>query len=136
MAAFERATVGLFIWWSANTALATSPSRAPSISRFDVAETVERIASGAPAHGLTVLERTDHSGIAERDGYRLHATQSLLVDGVAGGEPVKLVVWQSRSGVTMVSLERHSAAQPRSCDEQLPRLLGALAPAWPELTPG
>ena len=136
MAAFERATVGLFIWWSANAALVANPARAPSVSRFGVAETVERIASDARAHGLNVVACTDHSGVAERDGYRLRPTQSLLIDGVAGGEPIKLVVWEARSGMTMVSLDGHSAAQVSSSNAQLPRLLGALAPSRPEMTLG
>lgn len=137
MAAFERATVGLFLWWSANAALADDPARAPSISRFGVAETAERIESGARSRGLKIVERTDHSGVAEREGFRLMPTQSLLVDAASGGAPVKLVVWQARSGLTMVSLEGHvTGERSRFQGLELPWLRQALAAAAREVTPG
>src|SRR5262245_4175935 len=104
MAAFERATVGLFVWWSASVSLVDNPGRTTTISRFGVTETVERLESGVRSRGLKVLNRIDHSGISARDGFRLRPTQSLLVDA-AGGAPMKLVVWEARNGATMVSLD-------------------------------
>src|SRR5262245_34875798 len=108
MAAFERATVGLFLWCSANAALTETPAREPSIQRFSVAETAERIESGARARGLKVLERTDHSAVAEREGFRLQPVFSLLVDGLSGAR-VRLLVWRARTGLTMVSLDTNDA---------------------------
>jgi hypothetical protein len=128
MAAFERATVGLFLWWSANAALMEDPARAPSVSRLSVAETAERIESGARARGLKLLERTDHSGSAERDGFRLQPTQSLLLDGMSGA-PLRLVVWRATTGLTMVSLDTHDANHWHPFDSELPWLRQALSPA-------
>ena len=128
MAAFERATVGLFLWWSANAAFVDNPSRVLSISRLGVAETAERIESGARSLGMAVLERTDHAALAQLEGYRLQPTQSLLVDGL-GGDPVKLVIWQARSGITLVSREAQPGGDPQVVDTLLPDLLQALAPA-------
>jgi uncharacterized protein (DUF302 family) len=126
MAAFERATVGLFLWWSASGALLDNSCRVVFTSRFDVAETAERIESGARLRGLKVLERTDHTALARRDGYRLQPTQSLLVDGTVGAAPVKLVVWRAHDGVTMVSLDERPARAPRSLAAELPDLVQAL----------
>ena len=112
MAAFERATVGLFLWWSANGALIDGPARPAAISRFSVAETAERIEQCARARGLDVLERIDHSGSAARNGFRLRPTQSLLVDGAFDGAPLKLVVWEADGGRTMVSFDGRGASPP------------------------
>ncbi|HUL64333.1 MAG TPA: hypothetical protein VLW55_06925 [Burkholderiaceae bacterium] len=126
MAAFERATVGLFLWWSANAALTDDPARAPSVSRFSVAETAERIECGARARGLKVLARTDHSGAAARDGFRLQPTQSLLVDGMSG-EALRLVVWRARTGLTMVSLGPNDAGHGQAFEAELQWLHQALS---------
>jgi uncharacterized protein (DUF302 family) len=128
MATFERATVGLFLWWSASLALIDNPGRALSISRFDVTETAERIESGARSRGLKVLDRTDYAAIAKREGYRLRPTQSLLVDAASGGEPVRLVIWQTRDGITMVSAGERVNEDPRMSDPALPNLLQVIAP--------
>ena len=109
MAAFERATVGLFLWWSANIALMEGPARALSISRLGVAETAERIAQSARAHGFEVRERIDHGSLAAHDGFRLRATQALLVDGAFDGAPLRLVVWAAESGRTVVSPDATAA---------------------------
>ena len=128
MAAFERATVGLFLWWSANAALMEDPARTPSVSRLSVAETTERIESGARSRGLKVLERTDHSGLAERDGLRLQPTQSLLLNGMSGAL-VRLIVWRASTGLTMVSFDTNDAAHSRPVDAELPWLRQALSAA-------
>jgi len=135
MAAFERATVGLFLWWRANAALTENPARAPSISRFSVAETAERIESGARARGLKVLERTDHSAAAAREGFRLQPVLSLLVDGLSGAR-VRLLVWRARTGLTMVSLDTNDAGHWRAFDAELPWLRQALSAQTREMTLG
>lgn len=129
MATFERATVGLFLWWSASLALVDNPGKALSISRFDVTETAERIESGARSRGFKVLDRTDYAAIARGEGYRLRPTQSLIVDDRNGSEPVRLVIWQTRDGLTMVSLGERAGEDPLRVDPALPNLLRALAPA-------
>jgi uncharacterized protein (DUF302 family) len=133
MAAFERATVGLFVWWSASVSLVDNPVRTTTISRFGVSETVERLESGVRARGLNVLDRIDHSGLAARAGFRLRPTQSLLVDG-AGGAPMKLVVWEACNGATMVSVD--SQAERLLSGADLPGLLQALEPETSEMTLG
>jgi uncharacterized protein (DUF302 family) len=135
LAAFERVTVGLFLWWSANAALVDNPHKVLSASRFDVAETAERIETSARSRGLQVRERTDHAALAEREGYRLRPTQSLLVDPALGAEPVKLVVWQARSGLTIVSLDGDSTEESRSSGSELPHLLRSLTLRGRESTP-
>lgn len=124
MAAFERATVGLFLWWSAGNAFAADPASVRSVSWLGVAETAERIDSDARARGMPVLARTDYAGLARSDGFRIPPTQTLLIDPATGHAPTRLVVWQADSGVTVVSVdERRSepvfdprpvAAQPSS----------------------
>jgi uncharacterized protein (DUF302 family) len=133
MAAFERATVGLFVWWSASVSLVDNPARSTTISRFGVRETVERLESGLRARGLKVLDRIDHSGLAARDGFQLRPTQSVLVDA-AGGAPMKYVVWEARSGATMVSVDSHAERLLSGAD--LPGLLQAPEPATSEMTLG
>ena len=136
MAAFERATVGLFLWWSANAALVDNPCRLVSASRFNVEETTDRIANGARVRGLEVRERTDHAALAQRDGFHLRPTQSLIVDGLHGAEPVRLVIWQAHSGLTMVSTDGIRAGEAARLGPELPQLLNTLstaregAPAW------
>jgi hypothetical protein len=134
MAAFERASMGLFLWWSANAALIDNAGKVLSVSRFDVDETAARLESGARAHGLRVLDRTDHAAEAQQAGYRLRPTQSLLVDRDPGRRPLKLVVWQARSGLTLVSLDGHRQDQSTPVDPDLPRLLQTLAPERLEST--
>jgi uncharacterized protein (DUF302 family) len=129
MAAFERATVGLFLWWSANGALLDNPCRVLSVSRFGVAETAERIEAGARSRGLKVLERTDHAALARREGYRLLPTQSLLVDSARGGAPVRLVIWRARDGATIVSLDAREVEQAGAVQAELPELVRTLAAA-------
>jgi uncharacterized protein (DUF302 family) len=129
MAAFERATVGLFLWWSASLALADDPANALAPSRFDVTETVERIETGARSRGLKIIERTDHAALAERDGYRLQPTHSLLVDLAGGGDPVKLVVWQTRENKAAVLIDERARSRLAALASELPGLLEALAPA-------
>lgn len=130
MAAFERATVGLFLWWSANAALARNPCAVVSVRRLTVGEAAERIEAGARARGLKVLARTDHSALARSDGYRLRPVQSLLVDGAHAADPIRLVVWQSLDGTTRVALDRRlqdGAQSPLAT--VLPALLESLGPA-------
>lgn len=134
MAAFERASMGLFLWWSANAALIENPCRVLSVSRFDVEETAARLEAGARARGLIVLGRTDHTALAQRAGYQLRPTQSLLVDRDPGRGRLKLVVWQARSGLTLVSLDGHLPDKSTPVDPDVPRLLQTLVPEGLEST--
>ncbi|HTT10019.1 MAG TPA: hypothetical protein VMG60_03930 [Burkholderiaceae bacterium] len=133
MAAFERATVGLFLWWGANVALMEGPARPVSISRFSVAETAERIERCAQSCGFEVIERIDHSGLAARNGFRLRPTQSLVVDGAFDGAPMRLVVWAAETGRTMVSVDGHVAGARLPSDLEPHWLPRALGPAGGEI---
>jgi len=135
MVAFERATVGLFFWCSANAALVENPCRIVSTSRFNVEETTDRIANSAHERGFEVRERTDHAALAKRGGFRLRPTQSLMLDGVRGADPLRLVVWQARSGPTMVSLDGIRAEEVENLGPELPELLSALSGVAREGTP-
>jgi uncharacterized protein (DUF302 family) len=121
------------VWWSANHALNGKAMHSLSLDRLGVAPTAERIELGARARGMNVLVRTDHSGLASRDGYRLPPAQSLLIDRGNGGVPVKLVVWESRDGATLVALEGQPIAEQNSIDTLLPAVLDALERATQEL---
>lgn len=129
MAAFERATVGLFLWFSASLALADNPDSILAMSRFDVTETVERIETGARSRGLKVVARTDHAALAERAGYRLAPTQSLLMEFAGGGEPVKVVVWQTSANRAAVLIDERARERLAAAGAGLPGLLDTLAPA-------
>lgn len=128
MTAFDKAAVGLFHWLSANAARSGDPRMVLSASRFDVAETARRIERDAPSRGLRVLDRTDHAALAGREGYRLLPTQTLVVGSPAPGVPLRLVVWQARTGVTLVSLDQAPRNDPRRLETTLPKLLRGLAP--------
>jgi hypothetical protein len=129
MAPFERATLGLFLWWSADGALRDNPCRVLSASRFDVDETAKRIEMNARLRGLTVHERTDHAALAGRAGFRLPPTQSLMVDPTSGADPLRLVVWQARSGMTLVSLDGPAEKPAPPAGAEIAHLLRSLAPA-------
>lgn len=100
MSTFERATVGLFLWWSANAALGSDPRWFGAVSRFGVAETAARIEEVARRRGLSV-QRIDHGAEANAAGLRLPPTQSLWVE--QGDAAARLVVWQAPDGVTRVA---------------------------------
>lgn len=125
MPAFERATVGLFLWWSASAALGNDAYEQLSESRLAVAEAAERIATGVRLWGLKVLARTDHSEQARRGGYRLPPTQSLVIDLPYGGQPVRLVVWQAEDGATIVSVVGQSVREQERSGTRLTEVVGA-----------
>jgi uncharacterized protein (DUF302 family) len=133
MAAFERASLGLFVWWSANHALDGKATASLSSDCLGVAPTAERIELGARARGMSVLVRTDHRELAARDGYRLPPAQSLLIDRGTAGMPVKVVVWETLGGATMVALDGQPIAEHGSIDTQLQAVLDALERATQEL---
>jgi uncharacterized protein (DUF302 family) len=136
MAAFERATVGLFIWWSANNAFAADPASVLSVSRFGVAETADRIEADVRSRGLAVVEHTDHAGFARRDGLRIRPAHTLRIDHGSGGAPTRLVIWQAQSGCTVVSVDERPIDATHRSGEVLPRVVRALAPASQPARPG
>ncbi|MCS7101089.1 MAG: hypothetical protein NZL99_05245 [Burkholderiaceae bacterium] len=104
MSAFERATVGLLLWWSAQATLAQD-ARAFA-SRHGVGDTVARIESAARQRGLRV-QHDDHAAAARAAGLQLPPTHALRIG--SGDGALKLVVWQAPGGVTMVGAREESA---------------------------
>lgn len=100
MATFERATVGLFVWCSANAALGDGARRVNAVSRYGVTETVELIEEAARKRALSV-QHIDHGAEAAAAGFRLRPTHSLSIG--QGQARLKLVVWQAPDGATVVT---------------------------------
>jgi hypothetical protein len=108
MAAFESATVGLVLWWSARNAFA-NPRGVLSVSRAGVGETADRIESDARARGSAVVERVDHASLARRCGLRIAPVETLLIEDAASGR-VRFVVWREPGGATVVAAADRSGA--------------------------
>jgi len=125
MAAFERATVGLFLWWTASAALGNDAFEQLSATSLAVGEAAERIEQAARSRGLRVLARTDYSSEARRAGYRLRPMQSLEIDMQAGGRPARLIVWQAADGATIVSVDGDWLRDAGATGAQLPDIVGA-----------
>jgi len=57
-------------------------------SRFSVRETLDRLATFAISHGLTVFARIDHADGAARAGMQLRPTELLIFGHPKGGTPL------------------------------------------------
>jgi uncharacterized protein (DUF302 family) len=57
-------------------------------SAFPVGATMDRLAKGAEARGLTVFARIDHGAGAARAGLPLRATQLIIFGNANGGTPL------------------------------------------------
>jgi len=125
MAAFERATVGLFLWWTASAALGNDTFEQLSASSLAVGEAAERIEQAARSRGLRVLARTDYSSEARRAGYRLRPMQALEIDMRPGARPARLIVWQAADGATIISVDGDWLRDAGTTRAQLPDIVGA-----------
>jgi uncharacterized protein (DUF302 family) len=80
-------------------------------SRFDVGETLDRLAAAVTEAGLLVFARIDHAGNAQAVGLDLRPTQLLIFGNPKGGTPlmqdnqtagidlpVKALAWEDRDG--------------------------------------
>ncbi len=128
MAAFERATVGLVLWWSANNAFAADPASVLSVSRLGVAETAERIEQDARSRGLTVVACADLSGDARRAGLSIRPVRTVSIDYGSDDVRTRLVIWKAMNGATVVSVDERALAADRS-DAALSELLRPSSPA-------
>ncbi len=85
-------------------------------SRFGPAETMNRLADGVAARGLTVFARIDHAAAAGRAGLPLRPTELLIFGDAGQGTPLmqaaqqfgidlplKGLVWQDAGGTTWLS---------------------------------
>lgn len=57
-------------------------------SDFSVAETIDRLAELATAHGLNIFARVDHAAGAAKVGMELRPTQLLIFGNPTGGTPL------------------------------------------------
>jgi uncharacterized protein (DUF302 family) len=80
-------------------------------SDFSVAETIDRVAEQATAHGLTIFARVDHAAGAAKIGMELRPTQLLIFGNPNGGTPlmqdqqtagidlpIKALAWEDADG--------------------------------------
>jgi uncharacterized protein (DUF302 family) len=85
-------------------------------SSLGPAETMDRLAAGVRAKGLTVFARVDHAAGAKEVGLPLRPTEVLIFGNAKGGTPlmqanqtigidlpIKVLVWQDASGSTWIS---------------------------------
>jgi uncharacterized protein (DUF302 family) len=80
-------------------------------SDFPVAETIDRLAERAAAHGLDIFARVDHAAGAAKVGMPLRPTQLLIFGNPTGGTPlmqdrqtagidlpIKALAWEDADG--------------------------------------
>jgi uncharacterized protein (DUF302 family) len=107
----------------------TPPGLTTRASRFDPAETMDRLEKAVLAKGMTVFARIDHAAGAQAVGLALRPTALLIFGNARGGTlpmqtaqtlgidlPLKALVWQDEAGQTWISTnepvwlaERHGA---------------------------
>ena len=59
-------------------------------SPYTFAETIKRLESLLQAQGLTIFCRIDHSGAAEKAGFKMHPTQVIVFGSPKGGTPLMI----------------------------------------------
>ncbi|MGE0423844.1 MAG: DUF302 domain-containing protein [Reyranellaceae bacterium] len=80
-------------------------------SKYDVAQSTDKIEAAAKARGLTIFARIDHAGAAKTAGLEMRPTQLLVLGNPKGGTPLmqarpslaidlplKILVWQDADG--------------------------------------
>jgi uncharacterized protein (DUF302 family) len=85
-------------------------------SRFDPAETMDRLEKAVAAKGMTVFARIDHAAGAQAVGLALRPTELLIFGNARGGTlpmqtvqtlgidlPLKALVWEDAAQVTWLS---------------------------------
>lgn len=86
------------------------------LSRFEPAETAQRLVAAITARGMTVMARVDHAAAAQAVGLDLRPTEVLMFGAPKAGTPLmqaaqtvgidlplKALVWQDENGLTFVS---------------------------------
>ncbi|MFI5450043.1 MAG: DUF302 domain-containing protein [Candidatus Bathyarchaeia archaeon] len=81
------------------------------LSKYTVAETLERLENVIRSKGLTIFARIDHSGEAERVGLKMHDAKLLIFGSpkagtplmiasplLALGLPLKALIWKDNEG--------------------------------------
>ena len=95
-------------------------------SRFNVQETMDKIASGLAAKGVTIYSRINQQQEAARAGLRLRPLEFLLFGNPhAGGQvmavnpvaaldlPLKIIVWENAKGSTLLAYNRTGFLESR-----------------------
>ena len=86
------------------------------LSKYTVAETLERLENVIRSKGLTIFAQIDHSGEAERVGLKMNDAKLLIFGSPKAGTPLmiaspllaldlplKALVWKDNKGQVMVS---------------------------------
>jgi len=86
------------------------------LSKYTLAETLERLENVIRSKGLTIFARIDHSGEAERVGLKMHDAKLLIFGSPKAGTPLmisspllaldlplKALIWKDKEGRVMVS---------------------------------
>lgn len=128
--------------------LMSAPALAQSLttveSRFSVKETGDRLASELERRGIKVAARIDHAAGAKSVGLDMPPTEVIMFGNpklgtplmlaqpsVAIELPMKMLVWQDKSGKVMIGYAPPSALKDRyqisGHDETLNTMQGALA---------
>ena len=95
-------------------------------SNHSVDETVEKLKGILQARGITLFALVDHSGEAEKVGMKMPPTKLLIFGNPKAGTPVmlaapssaidlplKILIWQDRSGKVWVTYNRPTYLQER-----------------------
>lgn len=107
--AFVFLVVGLNAW-AGPVGMVSKPSR------YSVPETMGRLVAVLQAKGMTVFERIDHSGAAEKAGLSMRASQLVIFGNPKGGTPLmvaaptvaidlpfKALAWEDADGKVWLS---------------------------------
>jgi uncharacterized protein (DUF302 family) len=95
-------------------------------SSYSVPETLKRLESVLQAHSLTVFDRVDHSGEAEKVGLKMRPTQLIIFGSPKVGTllmvasptlaidlPLKALVWEDAGGEVWLSYNSPEYLQQR-----------------------
>lgn len=111
-------------------------------SPYPVAETVQRLEALLQAQGLILFCRIDHSGEAQKVGFKMHTTQLVILGSPKGGAPVMLasptaaidlplraLIWEDGGGKVLVSYNSPEyLAQRHNISGELLKNIAGLGP--------
>ena len=111
-------------------------------SPYTFAETIKRLESLLQAQGLTIFCRIDHSGAAEKAGFKMHPTQVIVFGSPKGGTPLmiasptaaidlplKALIWEDGGGKVWVSYNTPEYLKQRhGIPDELLKNIAGIAP--------
>ncbi len=78
-------------------------------SKYSVPETLDRVAGLLQSKGIKIFVRVDHSGEAEKVGWKMPPTQLLIFGNPNGGTPVMLAAPTAAIRLPLKALARRDA---------------------------